>query len=236
MKARPCPACREPMSAERFAGNYGREVELDICHRCNALWFDHLENVALSAGGILALLRSMHERETGERQPLPERTLCPECQGRLRPSWRMAPPSRYLVHACVQKHGHFISFFDLLREKGAIRPLSGEKLKALRAQVDVVSCSSCGAPVDLRTCAACAHCKAPLALLDPDALRETLERLAAEHERKSNPDGEQLAAEVLMQRLRTERTFRQHEAIERRRGSGGVDLLMDGLAALARWW
>ena len=118
------------------------------------------------------------------------------------------------MHDCPQGHGHFITFFELLREKDCVRPLRGEKLKELRKQVQSVSCSNCGAPVDLHKTAACTHCGAALALLDPDAMADTLSRLQAEHTRKTNPDGDQVAVDMALDRLRTERTFRQHERID----------------------
>ena len=95
----PCPACDHPLSAETFSGHYGRAVELDLCHHCNALWFDKLENLALDAGGILALLHSMHAGARADRQALPDRLSCPRCrstQPRTRPAcpWTWQPSGR----------------------------------------------------------------------------------------------------------------------------------------------
>lgn len=210
-----CPACRQPMAAERYPGHYGRKVELDVCHACNALWFDKLENLGLTAGGVLELLQSMHARHQERLLILPSLLRCPRCDGDLRSSRRRTHAIEYTVHDCPQGHGHFITFFELLREKDCVRPLRGEKLKALRNQVQSVSCSNCGAPVDLHKTAACTHCGAALALLDPDAMADTLSRLQAEHTRKTNPDGDQVAVDMALDRLRTERTFRQHERIDR---------------------
>ena len=210
----PCPACGEALSAERYAGHYGRKVELDLCHHCNALWFDRMENMALSAGGVLALLRSMNAKAQDDRQRLPDKLRCPRCRSTLRQSRRRTKDIQYTVHECTAGDGHFITFYELLREKDCIRPLKGEKLKELRRSVDVINCSSCGAPVDLHRTAACEHCKAPLAMLDPQAMAETLERLAAQDQRQSNPDADQIAADMVLERLQAERTFTQHERIQ----------------------
>lgn len=198
-----------------------------------------MENLALSAGGVLALLRSMNDRARDDRRPLPEGLRCPRCRATLRQSRRRTKDIRYTVHECPKGHGHFITFYELLREKDCIRPLKGDKLKELRRSVDVVNCSSCGAPVDLHRTAACEHCKAPLAMLDPQAMAETLERLSATDQRQANPDADQIAADMVLERLKTERTFAEHERIDRRawgtsgRGfgvlEGAISALLDAL-------
>ncbi len=233
----PCPACKGPMTTEHYAGHYGRQVELDACHACNTMWFDKMENLALSAGGVIALLRSMQQRADHDRQPLPDALHCPRCGGVLRAERRRTKDIQYTVQACRQGHGHFITFYELLREKDCIRPLKGDKLKELRKQVSVVSCSSCGAPIDLHKTVACTHCGAPLAMLDPEALAETLDRLDQEDDRQRNPDADQVATDMILERLKTERTFAQHERISQqswgRAGKTGlVELAIDALFSI----
>lgn len=233
----PCPACHAPLDVEHHAGHYGKQVELDICHHCNALWFDKMENLALSAGGVLSLLRSMHQHDHHDRQRLPGRLSCPRCRGTLRASRRRTNNIQYTVHDCIHGDGHFITFYELLREKDCIRPLRGEKLRALRAQVQSVNCSGCGAPIDLHQTAACTHCGAPLAMLDPDAFAETLERLAGEDDRQRNPDADRIATDMVLERLKTERTFKQHDRIQGSRrgdwaGHTAVDLVALAVGAL----
>ncbi|NOY24303.1 MAG: hypothetical protein GXP62_00360 [Oligoflexia bacterium] len=232
----PCPACHRPMLAETYAGHYGREVALDICHHCNAIWFDKLENLGLTAGGVLALIQSMQARYQQDRQPLPQTMPCPRCTGQLKPSKRRTNTIQYTVSACQKGHGHFITYFELLREKDCVRPLSGAKLRKLREQVSSVNCSNCGAPVDIQKTAACTHCGAPLALLDPDAMAQTLERLSAEHDRKSNPNGDTVAVDMALDRLRTKRTFTQLDQIDHshQHGQGGWGLVGLALDALMR--
>jgi hypothetical protein len=47
-----------------------------------------------------------------------------------------------------------------------VRPLSARQIAELRASVQTVNCSNCGAPIDLTLASACAHCSTPLSMLD----------------------------------------------------------------------
>jgi hypothetical protein len=47
----------------------------------------------------------------------------------------------------------------------------------LKASVRQISCSQCGAPVDLRSESACSHCGAPITLIDPDGVAKALQEL-----------------------------------------------------------
>lgn len=223
----PCPACHEPMHTEPYEGHYGRLVDLDVCHRCNALWFDRLEHLALSAGAVLELIRSMHTRRAPPEGAMPEALRCPRCSGPLRRALRTQRTVRYEVHECSAGHGHFITFYQLLRERECVRPLSGEKLRELRRQVSSVACSNCGAPVDLHRTTACGHCGAPLALLDPEALTSTLERLDESAQRRARPDPARIAEQLLEARLVTERNFHKLNRI-----APGDERLWDGRPGL----
>ena len=74
--------------------------------------------------------------------------------------------TKFEYRRCPKRHGRLISFFNFLREKDFIRPLSAAQIEALRRNVQTVNCSNCGAPVNLTTGAACAHCGSPLSMLD----------------------------------------------------------------------
>ena len=68
---------------------------------------------------------------------------------------------------CARGHGRLITFVNFLLEKDFIRPLSPEQIDELRQRkIQVISCSKCGAPVDLTRGPACAHCGASLSMLD----------------------------------------------------------------------
>jgi Zn-finger nucleic acid-binding protein len=217
----PCPSCSVPMHIEQYPGHYGREVELDVCHHCNALWFDNLESLALSPGGVVSLLKSMHQRHAEDRGPMPMRMGCPRCGELLKVCQRRSPSNlRYAAFECPTREGYLITFYNLMREKNCIRPLTGEKLKELRKHVRMVSCSNCGAPVDIQKTTACDHCKAPLALLDPDAVRQTLERLQGVEDRRANPNPDAVVADMILARLETQSNFREIEAMDRKIGVG----------------
>lgn len=231
-----CPSCRQPMTAETYPGHYGRTVQIDLCPRCDVLWFDRLENLALAPGSVLGLLERMAEAAGQERVRLADRLLCPRCDAPLRLGHRMTKDTRYEVAECPAGHGHLISFYNFLKEKGCVRPLRGEKLKALRAMTNSVPCSNCGAPVDLHRTTTCAHCGSPLALLDPDALRETLAGLRATAERRAAPVPEQVAADMILARLEAERAMRPDPGEMRRVSSswGRHGLLETSLIALVK--
>ena len=56
-----------------------------------------------------------------------------------------------------------------------------EQLEELRHEVQIVNCSSCGAPIDLAAGSACGHCKSPVSMLDmkqPEALLAQLREAA----------------------------------------------------------
>jgi hypothetical protein len=59
-----------------------------------------------------------------------------------------------------------ITFFNFLREKDFIRPMSQAQIDELRRNVRSINCSNCGAPIDLARGSACAHCGSPLSMLD----------------------------------------------------------------------
>jgi hypothetical protein len=50
------------MSLYDLPGHYGRNLEIDGCHECNAIWFDEWESTQLSPDGVVALFRLIHER------------------------------------------------------------------------------------------------------------------------------------------------------------------------------
>jgi hypothetical protein len=60
-----------------------------------------------------------------------------------------------------------MTFVNFLLEKDFIQPLSAEQIDELqKRRIQVISCSTCGAPVDLTRGATCTHCGASLSMLD----------------------------------------------------------------------
>ena len=78
----------------------------------------------------------------------------------------MQRTTRFQYLRCPAGHGRLIGFLDFLREKDFIRPLSPAQIDTLRRNLQTVSCSSCGAPIDLARSSACEHCGAPLSMID----------------------------------------------------------------------
>jgi hypothetical protein len=92
-----------------------------------------------------------------------------------------------------------------------------------------ISCSQCGAPVDLAADSACKHCGAAVALIDPEGVAKALRELAASAAAQAPADAEA---------LRTSLSDAQINAIfdvERMRQSqreSGDDLVAIGAAAI----
>src|SRR5262249_10109259 len=78
---------------------------------------------------------------------------------------------------CPHEHGRLITYFDFLREKDFIRPLSPQQLAELRQNVQMVNCSNCGAPIDLGHASACEHCGTPISTLDLKQISEMANQL-----------------------------------------------------------
>jgi DNA-directed RNA polymerase subunit RPC12/RpoP len=91
---------------------------------------------------------------------------CPRCRARLRRTQDMQRTTRFEYFRCPNNHGRVIAFFDFLKEKDFVRPLTPKQIADLRKNVQIINCSNCGAPVDLARGSECAHCGSPLSMLD----------------------------------------------------------------------
>jgi len=123
---------------------------------------------------------------------------------RLVPATDRQRNTRFRYGRCPRGHGRFITFFDFLREKDFVRTLSAQQVAELRAQVQTVNCSNCGAPIDLAATSSCGHCGSPLSMLDmrqADALIAQL-RAAATAPAAVSPT---LPLDLLMARREAER-------------------------------
>lgn len=197
-----CPECKEPMAEQSLEGRTGEHVRVDVCHGCRGLWFDTNESRQLSAAGTLKLFREMHGQPV-ERRPRDTRGMsCPRCDAKLALAHDLAHNNRFHSSRCPKGDGHFITFFHFLREKGIARSLTPRELTELRKHVDTLLCSDCGEPVRLANLTACVRCEAPLSLLDPDCVRNTVSdaQRAAGSRRDVAPE---VAARLLMDNLKT---------------------------------
>ena len=216
-----CPSCRQPMLAKKFPRNTQGEVELDFCFACQGIWFDEYESVQIAPGGVIELFKLLHEHRDEPRQPLAEPLACPRCNEKLLHGLDVAKHGgQFNYHRCLQKHGRFITFAQFMTEKGFVRQLNPVEINELAARVGTINCSGCGAPVDIRKDHACGHCRAPIAILDPQAVEQALARYqAAEVKRTAPPDVDMMADAILMREK--EKSRRQRE----KRISGEVDMV-----------
>jgi hypothetical protein len=95
------------------------------------------------------------------RQPL----ACPPWDLRLLLTHDRQRDTSFTYWRCAREHGRLTTFFDFLREKDFVRPLSPPQLAELRANVKMINCPNCGAPIDLADASAGAHCGTPISIL-----------------------------------------------------------------------
>ena len=218
-----CPGCATAMRRQVFGRKPLGTVEVDICMGCQAIWFDRFESSQLTAGAILDLFRLVKEASQAKPRPASGPSHCPRCHRVLELTHDLQRTNHFTYMRCPEWHGRFITFLQFLREKQFVRSLSRGEIARLRATVAQVRCSSCGAPVDIEKGAACEYCHAPLAILDADAVKRTLDELSAEDQKERT--GRDVAAAI-------DAVFPKHlQAPEFERGSprSGLDLVVDGI-------
>lgn len=230
-----CPSCSAPMSEHTLGGHMGTSVSIDVCLHCQAFWFDRRESLQLTPASTLKLFRIIGDEASHARHALPARIGCPRCELTLTPVEDMQRTTRFRYRQCPQRHGRFITFFDFLREKNFVKPLSQEQLDDLRAHVESVNCSSCGAPVDLARETTCAHCQTPLSMLDLKHAQSVIEGLRA-----ADADLAEVDPMLALDRIRAHReSERVFSAFEHRaswyRDASSAGTVAASLAALGRW-
>jgi Zn-finger nucleic acid-binding protein/glutaredoxin len=184
-----CPGCTAPMERRAFRRKPSGDVDLDFCHPCHFIWFDKYESTALTPASVIQLFGAIHQHHATPPRPVGERTSCPHCRRALELTHDLMGTNRFTYHRCPSGCGRLTTFFQFLREKHFVRSLAPHELAQLRAQVAQVRCSSCGAFLDLDRGTSCQYCRAPVSILDPDAVRRTLQDLSAsERERQQVRD------------------------------------------------
>jgi hypothetical protein len=223
------------METHTLDGHLGRPVTIDLCHSCQAFWFDTRESLSLTPGSTLTLFRIIGEH-AAHPQATADTAKCPRCRARLRHTHDMQRDTRFQYFACPKGHGRLTSFFDFLKEKNFIRPLSAQQIAELRRNVQTVNCSNCGAPVDLSKGTACEHCGSPLSMLDMKQAEALVSQLRKAEDRTRQPVDPSLPLELARARRDVEASFSKLE------GHGGWlgpdssnDLVWAGLNAIARW-
>ncbi len=176
-----CPSCSQAMQVHVLPSTNsanGGLVELDLCFTCQGMWFDPQENLKIAPAGVAALFKLLHEHRTTDRTPLAAKLGCPHCKSSLNQGFDVVRSGRYITYRCASGHGRFSAFSSFMIEKGFVRQLSRPEIDDIANRVGVISCTCCGAPVDLRKDHACPHCRSAFSLLDPQAVEKALQGYA----------------------------------------------------------
>jgi hypothetical protein len=139
-------------------------------------------------------------------------------------SFDLSKAGRFSYFRCSAGDGRFTPFFQFLREKQFVRSLNAAELQRVRAQVRQITCSECGAPIDLEHSSECKYCHAPVSFLDPDAVEKAVKMWSsAEDRRRLGPTPEAVGDAMLRLQL-------QHEGKSAASASGLSNrLLMAGI-------
>jgi hypothetical protein len=136
---------------------------------------------------------------------------------------------------CSRGHGRLTTFYDFLREKNFIRPLSAVQIEDLRRNVETVNCSNCGAPIDLAAHQACSHCGSPLSMLDLRQTRELILQLQ-NADRSDRPIDPALPMRLEQAKREVEAAFAAFEHEPNWFDSvSTTGLVSAGVTSLARW-
>ena len=216
------------MHRQVFARRPHGTLELDLCFECHCMWLDQYEASQLTPGAVLQLFRMIHERGTEQARPVAANAKCPVCRGDLLHTHDFQGSNRITYHRCPQWHGRLTTFFQFLREKHFVRNLTPAEIEGLRVTMKQVRCSSCGGAIDIARDAACGYCRAPLAILDADAVERTLRQLS-EQERRSQVVDPAAAIDALLAGKRIEQRLAR---IESGATSPAFDLVHEALHRL----
>ena len=210
------------MHEQRLDGHHGQVIQIDLCHPCQSFWFDRHESVRLTPGATLSLFRAIGENLTRPTASRADLAKCPRCRARLRRTQDMQRSTRFEYLSCPHGHGRFTTFYDFLREKNFIRPLTPEQIAELRRNIQIVNCSNCGGPIDLTRGAACGHCGSPVSMLDMQQAEALVAQLRKAEDRAMQPVDPALPLELARAR--------------RPAGQGSVEQAFAGLRGDESWW
>jgi endogenous inhibitor of DNA gyrase (YacG/DUF329 family) len=229
-----CPGCSAEMTAMTLEGRLGGQVDIDVCAGCQAFWFDHFESLKLSPGSTLKLMKFIGEHSSPGKPSLPAVLHCPRCATTLRLAHDLQRNMPFTYWRCGTDDGHFISFFEFLKEKNFIHVLSPDQIKELRHNVQFVNCSNCGASINLESNSACPYCHSPISMLDMQQPQRMLEQLKQAAEPK--PIDPALPMKLASARLGLETSLADHDrGVEWWSDAGSHGLVWAGLNVVTRW-
>ncbi len=213
------------MTAMTLNARLGKPVTIDVCAGCQAFWFDHFDSLQLSAGSTLKLMKFIGEHSSPGKPSLPDALHCPRCATTLRLAHNMQRNMPFTYWRCANDDGHFIGFFEFLKEKNFIHPLSPEQIKELRQNVQSVNCSNCGASINLESNSACPYCHSPISMLDMKQPQRMLEQLQQAAEPR--PMDPALPMKLASAKLELETSLADDRIIQVRPREGGSGSVSD---------
>jgi hypothetical protein len=221
------------MAAKTLESSLGAPVGVGVCAACSLLWFDRTTCTRLAPQAVLELFKIIGAG--GERPEVQPSLKCPNCNAPLTFTHDVQHTTHFTYWRCLTDHSQLINFTQFLLEKNFVRSPSAEELAKLRATVREISCSQCGAAVDLTTDSACPYCRAPIALIDPDSVAKAVRELSAAGRAPPGQDASTMAEstvhEAQMQAIfsqdRIDRSGGHHDLLEI--GVGAIGQLLHGL-------
>jgi len=197
-----CPSCRGAMQPQDLERHDDGSVRVDLCFICAGIWFDHLASIQLAPVAVIQLFKEIYAHRDDARKPRASQLQCPRCDQALVQSFDLSKAGRFTYFRCSVGDGRFTPFFQFMREKQFVRTLNPAELQRVRAQVRQITCSECGAPIDLEHSSECKYCHAPVSFLDPDAVQKAIEVWsAAENRRHLAPTPEAVGNALLALKL-----------------------------------
>lgn len=223
------------MTSHTVQGQLDRPVTIDLCDPCQSIWFDPRESLQLTPGATLMLFRLIGEHVARPHALESETAKCPRCRARLRRTQDMQRATRFEYFKCPHDHGRLTTFFDFLKEKDFIRPLTPLQIAELRKNVQILNCSNCGGPMDLAKASDCPHCGSPLSMLDMQQAEQLVAQLR-EADRTDKPVDPALPLALARARREADEAFKGLPQdswwLE---GELSFGLVGAGLVGLARW-
>jgi hypothetical protein len=183
------------MTAMSLDSTIGTKLHVHACAACSLLWFDRTSGTTLAPASVLTVFKTI--AAGGEHPELRPQLCCPDCGGELAFIHDFVRQARFTYWRCATDHGQLIGYTQFLLEKNFIRQPSAEELARLRTMVRQITCSQCGAPIDLATDSACPFCHAPLSLIDPDGVAKALRELSSPPVDAMSPSPSATAAAAL---------------------------------------
>jgi hypothetical protein len=153
------------MAVLRPGGAHAAAV--DHCAACRLVWFEALEFDALDRLAWVRLLQALIAPPAVEPEPAGDvpQWRCTRCREPLAEAEGLTRHGRYGARRCRQGHGQALGLPALLASRGLLRPPATAERVALAREGRALHCLSCGAPETAHD-DRCAHCQAPLQLLD----------------------------------------------------------------------